>query len=57
MSDLKTVQGIMEVLKVSRSTVYRLIKNEGMPFKKVGGSTRFDVEEVKAWMNSQNKED
>lgn len=57
MSELKSVKEIVKVLGVSRSTVYRLMKNDGLPFKKIGGSTRFDVIEVKEWMNSQNKED
>lgn len=57
MSELKTIQEVMKMLGVSRSTVYRLIKNDGLPYKKIGGSTRFDVIEVREWMNSQNKED
>lgn len=57
MSNLKTVKEITEYLKVSRATVYNLMKNKGLPYKKIGGSTRFDVVEVIAWLESQNKED
>ncbi|CAA66493.1 unnamed protein product [Bacillus phage SPP1] len=57
MSELKKIQEVIKFLGVSRATVYNLMKKKELPYKKIGGSTRFDMKEVAEWMNSQNKED
>ena len=41
--------GLMEVLEISRSTVYRLMA-KGMPSIKVGSVHRFPMEQVLAWL-------
>ena len=41
--------GLMEVLEISRSTVYRLMA-KGMPSIKVGSVHRFPVDQVLAWL-------
>jgi excisionase family DNA binding protein len=40
---------LMDVLSISRSTVYRLIA-EGMPCMKVGSVNRFSRDRVLAWL-------
>ena len=40
---------LMEVLEISRSTVYRLMA-KGMPSIKVGSVHRFPMEQVLAWL-------
>ena len=51
---LLTVEELMEMLKVSRTTIYLWRKN-GLPYKKVGRSIRFDYKEVRDWIDEINK--
>jgi excisionase family DNA binding protein len=41
--------GLMEVLEISRSTVYRLMK-KGMPSIMVGSVHRFPIDHVLKWL-------
>jgi excisionase family DNA binding protein len=41
--------GLMDVLEISRSTVYRLM-NKGMPNIMVGSVHRFPIEQVLTWL-------
>ena len=41
--------GLMDVLEISRSTVYRLMA-KGMPNIKVGSVHRFPIEQVLSWL-------
>lgn len=54
MTKLLTVNEIADFLKVSRATVYNLVNKKGLPLKKVGKQTRFDVDEVFDWMEETN---
>ena len=49
-----TVKELEEKFKLSRSTIYRLRK-EGMPYYKVGGSIRFDEDEVRDWLKNNQE--
>jgi len=51
---LLTMEELMQLLSVSRSTLDRWRKN-GLPFKKVGRSVRFDYKEVRDWIDEINK--
>jgi excisionase family DNA binding protein len=53
--DMLTPKELMEQLKISDSTLYRLRK-EGLPYKKVGYRTiRYDLVEVMEWLEKNNK--
>jgi excisionase family DNA binding protein len=41
--------GLMDVLEISRSTIYRLMAR-GMPNIKVGSVHRFPIEQVLTWL-------
>lgn len=56
MSNLLTVDEVANFLKVSRATVYNLIKQKDLPFVKIGRSTRFNELAITDWIKSQNKE-
>lgn len=56
MSDLITVKELGEKLKMSRSTIYRLRKNDNMPYYEIGGKVLFDLEEVRSWMKNKQKQ-
>ena len=43
---LLTVDEFSDYLKVSRSTVYRLLKRNQLPPVKIGNDLRFDLEEI-----------
>ena len=49
---LINVKELAEKLGVSRSKIYVLI-NDGLPFIKIGSSTRFDYSEVMAWIKEK----
>jgi len=44
-----TVQDLAHYMKLSPSTVYRLIKARQLPAFKVGYDWRFNVEEIERW--------
>lgn len=50
-----TVQELATMLGVHRITVYRHLKESGLPGFKVGRIWRFQREEVSHWMQQQSK--
>ena len=48
-----TLQELIKELKLSRQTIYRLIK-DGMPNIRIGRVYRFNLAEVKAWLKAIN---
>jgi excisionase family DNA binding protein len=46
---------LMDVLEISRSTVYRLMA-KGMPNIKVGSVHRFPMDQVLTWLEENRKE-
>lgn len=55
MSKLLTVKELGEILKLSRSTIYRYRKNEGLPYYELGGKVLFDLDEVMEWVKKRQK--
>ena len=53
MNKLVTDRELSEILGLSRSTISRL-RTLGLPYKKIGRSVRYDLEEVKKWID-ENK--
>ena len=47
--------GLMDVLEISRSTVYRLM-GKGMPSIKVGSVHRFPIEQVLTWLKENYRD-
>lgn len=54
MNTLKTTEEICVILKVRRETLFKWRKC-GMPFKRIMGVIRYDLDEVEAWVSSQNE--
>ena len=51
---LLTLDGVMERLGVARTTVYRLMEDEGFPRPlKVGRANRWKADEIEAWLECQ----
>jgi len=45
-----SVKDVAKLLNVSEKTVYRMIRNETIPFYRVGGQWRFDKRHVRSWL-------
>lgn len=48
-----TVQDVAEYLNIDPKTVYRMVKRGDLPGFKVGGSWRFQKEDLDAWIAKQ----
>jgi excisionase family DNA binding protein len=48
--ELLTEAELRVLLKASRTTIWRLRKNEGLPFSKVGGTYRYVKSDVLRWV-------
>ena len=55
-SELLTCDELMQILKVSRVTIYRLKERRQIPFYKVGGSIRFDKKDVSLYLQQRGVE-
>lgn len=53
MKELITIEQLGKNLNLTRATINSLRK-KGLPTKKVGGSIRFDYEEVLEWIDRQS---
>lgn len=57
MKKLLTVKELMEILNVSRDSIYRWRKEKDLPYVVIGkGSVRFDLDEVNKWIEGQGEE-
>lgn len=50
---IMTVHDVAEYLKVARSTVYRLVRQDKLPGRKVGGTWRFSLRAIDAWIDNR----
>ena len=50
---LLTTQELMEYLSVSRTKLWQLVNNEGLPAFKLGGDYRYRKSKVDAWIEEQ----
>lgn len=55
LDNLLTVKELSEKLKLSKSTIFRLIKNQGLPYIKLMDSLRFNESQIEAWILALNK--
>ena len=49
--NLVTIKEVSEYLKVKESTLYSWVHNGIMPFYKLNGLLRFDMNEIEAWVS------
>jgi len=48
--ELLTLQDVANTFKVSKSTIYRLIEQRKLPFRKVKGGLRFSRNDIEAFL-------
>ena len=51
-----TIEDLIEMLQVTRSTIYNL-KKKGLPFIKIGSNVRFEQSEVIDWLKNNHKKE
>lgn len=55
-NNLITPGELASILKMSKSSVYRLIENRRIPFYKISGSLRFKESDIEEYINSSRIE-
>ncbi|MCX5715499.1 MAG: helix-turn-helix domain-containing protein [Candidatus Omnitrophica bacterium] len=53
MSELLTFDEAKEFLRITSSTLYRLVQNGVVPASKVGGQWRFKKDRLEDWLSDQ----
>jgi excisionase family DNA binding protein len=53
--EVLTVEEAAEYLRVSRSTIYRLLKSHQIPAFKIGSDWRFNREQIDKWRIAREK--
>ena len=54
--DVLTLKEVAKYLKVNERTIYRMVADRKIPGFKVGGSWRFKLTEIEAWIKAQSHE-
>ncbi|MDH5695201.1 MAG: response regulator [Dehalococcoidia bacterium] len=54
MAELMTVQELANYLRVTKKTIYRLLRRDSIPATKVGRSWRFDKASIDDWLSRQS---
>jgi excisionase family DNA binding protein len=54
--DILTIHDLANYLKINEKTAYRLVSEGKIPGFKVGGSWRFNRDEIVSWAKSKQKE-
>ncbi len=54
-NDIMTVDEVAEYLKVSKKSIYRLVKSGKLPAKKVLNKWRFSRDRIKEWIESEKQ--
>jgi excisionase family DNA binding protein len=53
--DILTIGELAEYLKVSKSTLYKLVREGGLPSRKVGRHWRFRKNAIDRWLEISNQ--
>ena len=52
---LLSVEELARMLQVTTGTVYRLVREDGLPGVRVGGQWRFRRDEFESWLDSRHR--
>jgi excisionase family DNA binding protein len=52
---LLSVEELAHMLQVTTGTVYRLVREDGLPGVRVGGQWRFRRDEFERWLDSRHR--
>jgi excisionase family DNA binding protein len=56
MEILKDIHEVARLLHISESWLYQKVSRREIPFVKMGRALRFDVDEIKQWVETQKHE-
>jgi excisionase family DNA binding protein len=51
-NNLITPEELASILRMSESSIYRLVKERKIPFYKISGSLRFKISEIEGYINN-----
>ena len=54
MADLLTTRQLQEILRVDRTTIYRMAESGRLPAVKVGNQWRFPRDQIETWLQRQS---
>ncbi len=52
---LINIKEVSEILDVKESTLYSWVRNNTIPSYKLNGAVRFDLDEIKTWLNESKR--
>lgn len=55
MEELLTIEELSGKLKVSKSTIYRWVHYDFIPYIKLSGAVRFDERSVRKWLTARER--
>jgi excisionase family DNA binding protein len=55
MNEVLTVEEVADLLKVHRTTVYRMLKSGELPAFKIGSDWRFNRVRIEEWLKSRTQ--
>jgi len=53
--EILTVKDLSEYLRCHQSTIYRLVQTREIPAFRLGGSWRFNIDQINRWMQGQRR--
>ena len=51
---LVKIEEVAEMLSMNKSSIYKLIYHDDIPYTKIGGAYRFDKNKIVAWINQNS---
>ncbi len=54
--EILTLKDVMELLSLSDKTIYKMIKENSIPYKRIGKQYRFNKQDLINWFNTKNNE-
>ena len=56
MENLMTLREVARMLRLSRQTLYKMLKEGSIPAVKIGSQWRFEQEQVRTWLMNRDPE-
>jgi len=50
-----TIPEVSEYLRVSRQTIYRMLRRGDIPAFRIGGDWRFNIEDLERWIEKESQ--
>ena len=50
-----TISEVSDYLRVSRQTIYRMLRRRNIPAFRIGGDWRFNIEDLEYWIEKESQ--